>query len=410
MSAPRHPSSPHGSSDSDMSTGTEPSRAGAPPDAPRSLSKPPLPGAPRRRLDGASGIALVAVAIAAVALVLGVVNVLRPGPSGGCQADAWDAVPAETSLPDSWTLGATDFYVGSQTTTLVGPVVDETAGGGAVVYASVTCYGDSAGDALERSRSSAEGAGATVEDLPGLGDRAYVMSDSSTGSTAYHFRRGSLVAYLAVSGTVAPAELDQLAVSVDAAMAKSQGGPAPSVASRPTTAPGTSEEPAESLEPSPGESVEPEPSPVAAALEGRLPSEVNGIALTKDSATGDIVLSEDIPSRALVAALRTLGKTPTDLLVAQAYDETGVLASSILGFELPGVEGAELKSIILGSWLLGDSPGVTTTDVTLAGKPFTKVSYGDEGTSSYVTVVDGAVLIIDAADDEQAALLVASLP
>jgi hypothetical protein len=404
MSAPRRPS-PSG-----QTPASDSSPAGAGTNIPSQPVRPPLPGAPRRRLDGGTGLALLAVVIAGVALAIGLVNALGRG-QAGCDTAAWDAVPAASALPAGWTLGTTDFYVGSQTTTLVGPLTDDSAGG-AAVYASVTCYGDSAGDALRRTRTSAESSGATVTDLDGIGDEGYSMADSSTVSSAYHFRRGGLVAYVAPSGSVTPAELDQLAIAVDAAMATSQGGPTPSVPARPSAAPTASETPEASAEESPGPnaSTEPESSPVAPALEARLPSEVGGVTLTKDSATGDVVLQDDASSRALAAALRTLDKSPTDLLLAQAYDESGTLAGSIMGFELPGVEGAELRTIILDAWLLAGSPGVTTTEVTLAGKPFTKVSYGDGVASSYVYVADGAVLVIDAPDEDQAGQFAAGLP
>jgi len=391
MSAPRHPA---------------PSRpgpaAGSPPTS-------PLP-APGRRLGGAAVIALLALVVAGVALVLGLATALGRG-QAGCQEAAWDAVPASSALPAGWALGSTDYYVASQTTTLGGPPTDD-ATGGAAVYTSVTCFGDSAADVLGRSRSSAEESGATVEDLSGIGDEGYSMADSATGSSAYHFRREGLVAYMAVSGTVSPVELDQLAAAVDAAMATSQGGAAPSVRVRPSEGPATTQTPGPTAEETTGPEVttEPEPSPVAAALEARLPSEVGGTALTKDSATGDVVLQDDASSRALVAALRTVDKTAADLLLAQAFDETGTLAGSVLGFELPGVTGADLRAIILDAWLLADSPGVTKTEVTLAGKPFTRVSYGDGGTNSYVHVTDDAVIVIDAPDDDQAGTFAASLP
>lgn len=405
MSAPRHPTPstpPRPAADPSPGEGRAPVAGSATTRA--------LPGAPRRRLDAATGIAVLAVVIAAVALAVGLFSALGRG-QDDCRTAAWDAVPAASALPAGWTLGSTDYYVGSQTTTLVGPLVDE-ATGGAAVYASVTCYGEAAADALGRSRSSAETAGATVEDLSGIGDDGYAMSDSSTGSSAYHFRRGGLVAYMAISGSVAPSELDQLATAVDAAMATAQGGPAPSIPVRPSDGPAASETPGASIEssPSPAESAEPEPSPVAAALEARLPSAVGGVTLTKDSATGDAVLQDDASSRALVAALRTLDKTAADLLLAQAYDESGTLAGSVLGFELPGVAGSELQPMILDAWLLAGSPGVTTTEVRLADRPFTKVSYGDGGTMSYVTLSDDAVLVIDAPDDDTAAEIAASLP
>jgi hypothetical protein len=351
----------------------------------------------------------VALVVAAIALVLGAWSVLGPA-RASCQTAAWDAIPAATALPAGWTLGATDFYVQSQTTTLLGPA-DETTGSGAVVYSSVTCFGGDAGEVLRRSRSSAESAGATVEDVESVGDEGYSMSDSTTGSSAYHFRRGSLVAYMAVSGSVAPTELDQLAVAVDAAMAGSQGGSVPSTPARPTGTAGA-ETPGATVEPSPSpeESAEPEASPVAAALEARLPAEIDGVPLIKDSATADMVLGDDTSSRALEAALRSLNKTSSDLLLAQAYDEGGALAASILGFELPGVEGDTLRTIVLESWLMAGSTGVTTTEVTLSGRPVTKVVYGDGGADSYVAVSDDAVLVIDTTDAEQAERIIASLP
>lgn len=403
MSTRRRPSPSRPPTGPDTSGTHEPGEHGA------ALSAPRLPGAPRRRLDSAVGLAVIAVALAGLALVIGLLNLLGPGRSS-CQTAAWDAVPAVSRLPAGWALGATDYYPDSQTTTLVGPATDETAGSGPLVYVSVTCYGESAVDALGRSRASAGAAGSTIEDLSGVGDEGYAMSDPSTGGSAYHFRRRALLAYLAVSGTVAPAELDQAAAAVDAAMTTAQGGAAPAAVTRPTPVPGTSETPSSSAEasPSPAESAEPTASPVAAALEALLPSEVDGVTLVKDSATGDVLT--DTPGRALVASVRSLGKSPSDLLVAQAYDETETLAAFITGFELPGVKGTELRTMILESWLLAGSPGVTTTEVTLSGKPITRVSYGHEGSNAYVYVHVGAVLVIDTADEEQAKRIAAALP
>lgn len=374
-----------------------------------------LPGAPRRRLDTPTGLAVLAVALAGVALVVGLMNLLGSGRSS-CQAASWDAVPAGARLPAGWTVGTTDYYLDSQTTTLVGPATDETTGGGALVYASVSCYAGSAGDALHRSRTSAEAAGATIDALPELGDEAYAMSDPSTGSSAYHIRRGALLAYLAVSGTVAPVELDQVAAAVDAAMVTAQGGAAaeaPTTAvTRPSPTAAAGETPGTSAEPSsgPGESAEPTAGPVAAGLEAILPAEVDGVTLAKDSTTADVILTDGAASRALVAALRSLGKSASDLLMAQAYDDTGTLEASVLGFQLPGVDGATLRTIILETWLLADAPGVTAAEVTLSGKTLTRVSYGDEGSISYVYVHDDAVLVIETTNEEQATRIAASLP
>ncbi len=377
-----------------------------------SPGRPSLPGAPRRRLDTPTGIAVLAVALAGMALVVGLVNLLGSG-RNGCQAASWDAVPPAARLPAGWTVGTTDYYIDSQTTTLVGPSTDETTGGGALVYATVTCYAGSAADALSRSRTSAEVAGATVDDLQGVGDDAYSMSDPSTGSSAYHIRRGALLAYLTVSGSVAPVDLDQVAAAVDAAMVTAQGGIAAAApVTRPSATAGAGQTPGSSAgsSPRPGESTEPAPSPVAAELEAILPAEVDGVALTKDSTTADVILTDGAASRALVASLRTLGKSPGDLLLAQAYDETGTFDASILAFQLPGVDGTTLRKTILGTWLLADAPGVTSTEVTVSGKKVTRVSYGDGGSTSFVYVHGDAVVVIEAADEQQATRITASLP
>jgi len=370
-----------------------------------------LPGAPRRRLDRATALAVGAVGLAAMALVVTVVGLVAPGRSS-CQAAAWDAIPAVGALPADWTISSTDFYVDGQTTTLAGPASSEGADDGALLYASITCYGSSGADAIARSRTSVEDAGMPVDDLDDIGESGYAVQDATTGSQAYHFRRGGLVAYLAVSGSVSAAEMRQVALAVDASMLRAQGvaaGTGPTAAPA-TSAPSAAASELPSVEPSAVESAEPTETPIAPELEALLPDEVDGTPLVHDSTTGDYVLGDDTASRALTATLRDLGKAPADLRIAQGYDETGALDIGILAFRVPGVAGATLRDAILETWLFAGAAGVTSSQETLGGKEITRVSYGDEGSVSYVYLEDDAVLLINTADEALAGRILASQP
>ena len=53
------------------------------------------------------------------------------------------------------------------------------------------------------------------------------------------------------------------------------------------------------------------------------------------------MLGEDQSSRAITAALRAEGKTPADLTLAQAYDETQAADLSIIAFAVDGLSRRE---------------------------------------------------------------------
>jgi hypothetical protein len=54
-----------------------------------------------------------------------------------------------------------------------------------------------------------------------------------------------------------------------------------------------------------------------------MPHAVNGTTLTTDSTTNATSLGGDPSSRALSAAVTSLGKKPGDLEIAEAYDASG---------------------------------------------------------------------------------------
>jgi hypothetical protein len=145
-------------------------------------------------------------------------------------------------------------------------------------------------------------------------------------------------------------------------------------------------------------------------LEAEMPRAVNGVTLTTESALNATSLGNAPNGRALGAAVTNLGKKPGDLEIADAFDQSGSLSLSILGFRLPGIDPATLRSVVLDAWLSVTSPGITSTSVSLSGTPSTKVSYGDGGPDQYVLVHRDSVFIIVTADQALAASAVAAMP
>jgi hypothetical protein len=151
------------------------------------------------------------------------------------------------------------------------------------------------------------------------------------------------------------------------------------------------------------------PSPAAPVLEAEMPRSINGTTLTIQSATNAASLGTDSASRALSAAMTSLGKKPGDLEIAEAYDPSGALALTVLGFRVPGVDPVKLRSVVLEAWLSTRTPGVTSSTVTLSGTPSTRVSYGDAGPSNYVFVHGDSTFDIVTNDQALAVSAVAAI-
>ena len=138
------------------------------------------------------------------------------GGASDCQARAWDSIPEERALPDGWAVTATNFFVGNSTVTLEGPAADTDTGEG-VVYATVTCYGDDAAEALARSRAADASTGSPTTDLEGIGDEGYAIEDG-TGLSAMHSAAGTWCRTSWSRATSRPDELRSTASSFDQAM------------------------------------------------------------------------------------------------------------------------------------------------------------------------------------------------
>ena len=346
-------------------------------------------------------IAIAAIVVALLAVGLAVVRAVLPAGSS-CQQASWDVRPGVSDLPPGYTLSASQYDINRQQVTFLGPLpADETSTQG-VVYVTVTCFDEGAADAVARSEQAAKDAGQTVTPRDDLGDGGFAATDEG-GSNFIQLRHGDVVVYLAGSGEVEPTDVDAIASAYDKALggdggAAAVGTPDPGVVEPSDDL--ASEEPSE----------EPPSAAVAPELEAKLPAEVNGTALTIDSAAGTDVLGEDQSSRAIAAALRSEGKTAADLTLAQAYDETQAADLSLIAFTVEGLSDAKTRGIVLDSWLSASGSGVTKSDVELGGMTVTRIDYGDDGTKDYVVTRDGAVIVITSADEALATAAIKALP
>ena len=337
----------------------------------------------------ALGAAVVAIAALAVTLL---------GRGGGsdldaCRRAAWAAIPATGDLPTGWTLSTTDLNANGMTVSILGePSADGTTSQ-PVVYASVTCYGDVAATAMSQYRVAAKEAGATVTDR-GLGGDAYDVDNPSTGSITTLFRVGGLIGQVADAGSAGPTELAAITSAVASAMGDRAAAGVSGGQAEASGAVGSGEPSAEPDSSDPG----PSESPAAPELERHLPTEAGGTTLTIQSATAADGLGSDPTSRAFAAVIPTLGGKLSDLEIAQAYDEQQAIDLNIFAFRLPDADGTKLKAAVIDTWLSAGAAGVKKSDVTLAGKAFTKIDYGDAGAIDYVFSGTDYVIVVETSD------------
>jgi len=361
-----------------------------------------------RGLVALAVLSLAAIALSVVAIVM---TVTRPAStSDQCRTLAWDALPDPASLPDGWSVTATNFYVGGVGTSLVGPAPSDGTSASPTVYLQVTCYGDDSHLAMVRSHDSAIAAGNTDVTFTDLGDESFATTDAASSGTAVYVRQGPLVATLAAQNGVDQGDLEQAAQAVadglsGAGAAAANGGPssgtspAPSVAA---IAPTSSDDA--------GASPSDVPSHVAPDLEAMLPKTIAGTTMASQSTLGTTALGDDQSSQSLVASLQKLGKKPSDLQIAEAYDPDQNVDAEVIAFRAPGVKGPALGQAVLDSWLAGGASGVTTTKTTISGKPVTRVDYGDGGSFDYLYEKGDVVFDVSTSDPAVAAETLTQLP
>jgi hypothetical protein len=201
--------------------------------------------------------------------------------------------------------------------------------------------------------------------------------------------------------------IERLLPSASSTTAAAAASSAPSAAA--ATPPGAASSPAASVQAAASSAPSAAPSPAAPILEAQMPHVINGTALTVQSATNAASLGSDPSSRALSAAMTSLGKKPADLEIAEAYDPAGALALTVLGFRVAGVDPVRLRTVVLEAWLSTRTPGVTSSSVTLSGTSTTKVTYGDGGPTDFVLVHGDSTFVIVTSDQALAVSAAAAI-
>jgi hypothetical protein len=145
-------------------------------------------------------------------------------------------------------------------------------------------------------------------------------------------------------------------------------------------------------------------------LEGLLPTDIGGTPFIVETFTGADAFGNDAGSRAVTAGLRTLGKSPADLELAEVYDENQAVDLYLFAFRLPGADPEALRSLVLDSWLVADAEGVTTEEVELGGKTMTHVDYGDDFPDAYLYSLGDVAIIIHSGSEQLAEAAAEALP
>jgi hypothetical protein len=361
----------------------------------------PEPPARRPALIAALVLGLAGVLLGAAALLLVVTRGASPD---SCRMAAWRSLPSSTALPPGWAMSGSGIYIDSVGTTLTGPQPTASDATQPAIFVSVGCYGVDAAQGLARSHEVALSGGSTDISFPVVGDESFALRDTTSGQYTVFVRRGELVASLASTDATSVGDLETAARAVDSAMSAAAVAPTATDAAR--ASPGGSPPPTAAASASPEETT----SHAAADLERQLPAKAGGVTFAHESyAAGDVLGPAD-PGDALTTALQALGKTTKDLVIAEAYDESGAKDIYIDAFRITGVSGAKLSPVIVGEWLGAGSAGTGGATATVGGKKVTKVSQGDGGPTDYVYVHGDVVFDVGTSDAELAKTVLAALP
>ena len=364
----------------------------------------------RRERGESQGSSRIWVAIVATALigvtatalaVGGLAMALRSDPAG-CAPVAWGAVSDGAALPAGWSMVSNQVGVDTLSTTFAGPTPSASTQR-PVVFASVSCYGNDAALALRRAHEGALAAGGADVAFATVGDESFVVFSQAATSTTLLMRRGDLVGELTAPTSVDRPTLEGIGRAVDTAMVRSiavppDASPIAQPSAAPSSAPGPGEQNPSSSPALPSSSASPAAvSHEAPDLERLLPTIVGSTSLASQSVLGTTALGSGTASDQLKAALQKLGKSPADLQIAGAYDPAGTLDLRLFAYRVAGVDTSELARALIESQLANTAAQATSSQVTIAGHPITKISYA-QGTPVYFYLLNDVVYAIQSGD------------
>lgn len=144
-------------------------------------------------------------------------------------------------------------------------------------------------------------------------------------------------------------------------------------------------------------------------LEALLPTAVSGIALTIESWSGDVVFGTDPWSQSFTAYLATVGRTPADVQVAQAYDPAGSIESGAAAYRVEGISAVGLRDAMIAAWK-EQYPDLVVSDITLGGRSVTKGLFGSDVPDSYWYISGDVVFDVETSGEALATTVLAALP
>jgi hypothetical protein len=147
-------------------------------------------------------------------------------------------------------------------------------------------------------------------------------------------------------------------------------------------------------------------------LENRLPSEINGVALTKYSFKGTTFLGSGASnSQDLIDLLSSLGKTPNDMSVAFAADQTGKLDVQIGAFKVAGADSNALLAAFVAA-TKSTTPGVQVTQANVGGKNVSQITDPTDTTTGaiYVYASGDVLFYVQSPDPALAGAAIQALP
>lgn len=121
-------------------------------------------------------------------------------------------------------------------------------------------------------------------------------------------------------------------------------------------------------------------------LEALLPRRLDGVGLDRASTTGAAIFAEfggTAWARQMTKYLASVGKKPASLHYAQVWDPSQSLGLDAGVFQADGISAPALRSAIISA-SRPDSPSLTVTSATLAGKRVTSVLNPSASTTLYL--------------------------
>lgn len=147
-------------------------------------------------------------------------------------------------------------------------------------------------------------------------------------------------------------------------------------------------------------------------LEALLPRRLQGVGLDRASTTGAAIFAEfggTAWAQQMTKYLASVGKKPANLHYAQVWDPSQSLGLDAGVFQADGISAPALRDAIINA-SRPDSPDLTVSSATLAGKRVTSVLNPSEGTTLYLYDYRDNVFYVGGSGESQVSQFLSHVP